>query len=69
MAGSATAAAAAGTSPFRSDAAILAPIQVSMIAGITSVLDWSSQATLSTLVTSAVAWQRHLVGRTIVVSE
>lgn len=71
VAGSATAAAAAGASPIPfSDAAILAPIQVGMIAGITSVFGLElSKATLSTLVTSAIGvGGATFVGRTIVVN-
>ncbi len=54
--GASSAAAAAGASPIpMSDVAILAPIQVGMIAGITSVFGIElSKATLSTLVSSAI---------------
>ncbi|EKA4523367.1 YcjF family protein [Vibrio metschnikovii] len=54
--GASTLATAAGASPIpMSDAAILAPIQVGMIAGITSVFGIElSKATLSTLVSSAI---------------
>ncbi len=71
VAGTATAAAAAGASPIPfSDAAILAPIQIGMIAGITSVFGLElSKATLSTLVTSAIGvGGATFVGRTIVVN-
>jgi len=71
VAGAATAAAAAGASPIPfSDAAILAPIQVGMIAGITSVFGLElSTGTLSTLVTSALGvGGATLMGRTIVVN-
>lgn len=56
VAASATAAAAAGASPIPfSDAAILAPIQIGMIASITSVFGLElSKATLATLVSSAI---------------
>ena len=54
--GAATAAGAAGASPIpMSDAAILAPIQIGMIAGITSVFGLDlSKSTLSTIVSSAI---------------
>lgn len=71
VAGAATAAAAAGASPIPfSDAAILAPIQIGMIAGITSVFGLElSKGTLSTLVTSAIGvGGATFVGRTIVVN-
>ncbi len=71
VAGSATAAAAAGASPIPfSDAAILAPIQIGMVAGITSVFGLElSKAALSTLVTSAIGvGGATFVGRTIVVN-
>lgn len=56
VAGAAVAAAAAGASPIPfSDAAILAPIQVGMIAGISSVFGLKmSKGTLSTLIASAI---------------
>jgi uncharacterized protein (DUF697 family) len=56
VAGAATASAAAGASPIpMSDVAILAPIQIGMIAGITSVFGMElSKGTLSTLVSSAI---------------
>lgn len=65
----ATAAAGASPIPF-SDAAILAPIQIGMIAGITSVFGLElSKGTLSTLVTSAIGVGGAVaVGRTIVVN-
>ncbi len=69
VAGAATAAAAAGASPIPfSDAAILAPIQVGMIAGITSAFGLElSKGTLSTLVTSAIGVTgATFVGRAIV---
>ena len=71
VAGAATAAAAAGASPIPfSDAAILAPIQIGMIAGITSVFGLElSKGTLSTLVTSAIGvGGATFIGRTIVVN-
>lgn len=71
VAAAATAAAAAGASPIPfSDAAILAPIQVGMIAGITSVFGLElSKGTLSTLITSAVGVSgATYVGRTVVVN-
>ncbi|MBL0605297.1 50S ribosome-binding GTPase [Aeromonas caviae] len=71
VAGAATAAAAAGASPIPfSDAAILAPIQISMIAGITSVFGLElSKGTLSTLVTSAIGvGGATFIGRTVVVN-
>lgn len=71
VAGAATAAAAAGASPIPfSDAAILAPIQVGMLAGISSVFGLEmSKGTLSTLVASAVGVTgATLVGRTIAVN-
>lgn len=71
VAGAATAAAAAGATPIPfADAAILAPIQVGMIAGITSVFGLDlSVGTLSTLVTSALGvGGATFVGRTIVVN-
>lgn len=71
VAGAATAAAAAGASPIPfSDAAILAPIQIGMIAGITSVFGLDlSQGSLSTLVTSALGvGGATFLGRTIVVN-
>ncbi len=64
-----TAAAAAGASPIpMSDVAILAPIQVGMIAGITSVFGVElSKATLSTLISSAIGVMgTSLAGRAIV---
>lgn len=69
VAGAATAAAGASPIPF-SDAAILAPIQIGMIAGITSVFGLElSKGTLSTLVTSAIGvGGATFVGRTIVVN-
>jgi len=69
VAGAVTAAAAAGASPIPfSDAAILAPIQVGMIAGITSVFGLElSLGSLSTLITSAIGVTGTTVaGRTIV---
>jgi uncharacterized protein (DUF697 family)/GTP-binding protein EngB required for normal cell division len=71
VAGASTAAATAGASPIPfSDAAILAPIQLGMIAGITSVFGLElSKGTLSTLVTSAIGvGGATFVGRTIVVN-
>lgn len=71
VAAAATAAAAAGASPIPfSDAAILAPIQIGMIAGITSVFGLElSKGTLSTLVTSAIGvGGATYLGRTIVVN-
>lgn len=71
VAGAATAAAAAGASPIPfSDAALLAPIQVGMIAGITSVFGLElSKGTLSTLITSAIGvGGATFIGRTIVVN-
>lgn len=71
VAGAATAAAAAGATPIPfSDAAILAPIQIGMIAGITSVFGLElSKGTLSTLVTSAIGvGGATFVGRTVVVN-
>ncbi len=71
VAGAATAAAAAGASPIPfSDAAILAPIQIGMIAGITSVFGLElSKGTIGTLVTSAIGVSgATFVGRTIVVN-
>ncbi|MFH5069610.1 YcjF family protein [Enterobacter cloacae complex sp. 2024EL-00215] len=68
---SATAAAAAGASPIPfSDAAILAPIQVTMIAGITSVFGLElSKGTLTTLVASAIGvGGATFLGRTVVVN-
>lgn len=69
VAGATTAAAAAGASPIPlSDVAILAPIQIGMIAGITSVFGMElSKGTLSTLVTSAIGVTGvSFVGRAIV---
>ncbi len=69
VAAAATAAAAAGASPIPfSDAAILAPIQIGMIAGITSAFGMElSKGTLSTLVTSAIGvGGATFAGRTIV---
>lgn len=69
VAGAATAAAAAGATPIPfADAAVLAPIQVAMIAGITSVFGLElSVGTLSTLVTSALGvGGATFVGRAIV---
>lgn len=56
VAGATTASAAAGASPIPlSDVAILAPIQIGMIAGITSVFGMQlSNGILSTIVTSAI---------------
>jgi len=71
VAGASTAAAAAGASPIPfSDAAILAPIQIGMIAGITSVFGLElSKGTLSTLVASAIGvGGATFVGRTVVVN-
>ncbi len=71
VAGAATAAAAAGASPIPfSDAAILAPIQIGMVAGITSVFGMElSKGALSTLVTSAIGvGGATFAGRTIVVN-
>lgn len=71
VAGAATAAAAAGASPIPfSDAAILAPIQIGMIAGITSVFGLElSKGTLSTLVASAIGvGGATFLGRTVVVN-
>lgn len=68
VAGASTAATAAGASPIPfSDAAILAPIQIGMIAGITSVFGLElSKGTLSTIVTSAIGvGGATFVGRTI----
>ena len=67
----ATAAALAGASPIPfSDAAILAPIQVGMIARITSIFGLElSKGALSTLLTSAIGVSgATLVGRTVVVN-
>lgn len=69
VAAAATAAAAAGASPIPfSDAAILAPIQIGMVAGITSTFGLElSKGTLSTLVTSAIGvGGATFVGRAIV---
>lgn len=69
VAAAATAAAAAGASPIPfSDAAILAPIQIGMIAGISSVFGMElSKGTLSMLVTSAIGVTgATFVGRAIV---
>jgi len=71
VAAASTAAAAAGASPIPfSDAAILAPIQVGMIAGISSTFGLElSKGTLSTLVTSAIGvGGATFAGRTIVVN-
>lgn len=71
VAGAATAAAAAGASPMPfSDATVLVPIQIGMIAGITSVFGLElSKATLSTLVASAIGVTgATFVGRTVVVN-
>lgn len=71
VAGASTAAAAAGASPIPfSDAAILAPIQIGMIAGITSVFGIElSKGTLSTLVASAIGvGGATFIGRTVVVN-
>jgi uncharacterized protein (DUF697 family) len=71
VASAATAAATAGASPIPfSDAVILAPIQIGMIAGITSVFGLQlSMGTLSTLVVSAVGVSgATFAGRTIVVN-
>lgn len=71
VAGAATLAAAAGASPIPfSDAAILAPIQISMVAGITSVFGLElSKGTLSTVVSSAIGvGGATIAGRTIVVN-
>jgi uncharacterized protein (DUF697 family)/GTP-binding protein EngB required for normal cell division len=71
VAGSATLAAAAGASPIPfSDAVVLAPIQIGMLAGITSVFGLElSKATLTTLVSSALGVTgATIVGRTIVVN-
>jgi uncharacterized protein (DUF697 family)/predicted GTPase len=71
LAGSATLAAAAGASPIPfSDAAILAPIQIGMMAGITSVFGLElSKGTLTTLVSSALGVSgATIVGRTIAVN-
>ncbi len=71
VAGAAITAAAAGANPIPfSDVAILAPIQIGMIAGITSVFGVElSKGTLSTLVTSAIGvGGATFVGRTIVVN-
>jgi len=71
VAASAIAAAAAGASPIPfSDAFILVPIQVGMIAGITSVFGLElSEGTLSTLVTSVIgAGGATYVGQAIVVN-
>ncbi|MBA5640249.1 50S ribosome-binding GTPase [Duganella sp. LX20W] len=71
VAGSATLAAAAGASPIPfSDAAILAPIQIGMMAGITSVFGLElSKATLTTLTGSALGVTgATLIGRTIAVN-
>ncbi len=71
VAGAATAAAAAGASPIPfSDAVILAPIQVGMIAGITSVFGMElSKGTLTTLVASAVGvGGATFVGRAVMVN-
>ena len=69
VATSTTLAAAAGANPIPlSDAALLAPIQIGMIAGITSVYGMElSKGTLSTLVTSAIGVTgATFVGRAIV---
>jgi len=71
VAGAATAATAAGATPIPfADAAVLAPIQIGMIAGITSVFGLElSVGTMSTLVTSALGvGGATIVGRTIVVN-
>ena len=71
VASAATAAAAAGATPIPfADAVILAPIQVGMIAGITSVFGLQlSMGTLSTLVASAIGVSgATYAGRTIVVN-
>jgi uncharacterized protein (DUF697 family)/GTP-binding protein EngB required for normal cell division len=71
VAGASTAAASAGAIPIPfSDAALLAPIQIGMIAGITSVFGVElSKGTLSTLVASAVGvGGATFVGRTVVVN-
>jgi uncharacterized protein (DUF697 family) len=71
LAGSATLAAAAGASPIPfSDAIILAPIQIGMMAGITSVFGLElSKGTLTTLMSSALGVTgATIVGRTIAVN-
>jgi|SRR5471030_1121799 len=71
LAGSATLAAAAGASPIPfSDAALLVPIQIGMMAGITAVFGLElSKATLTTLVSSALGVTgATIVGRTIAVN-
>jgi uncharacterized protein (DUF697 family) len=69
VAGAVTAAAAAGASPIPfSDVAILAPIQITMLAGITSIYGFElSKASLMTLVSSLVGvGGAALAGRAIV---
>ena len=69
--GASTAAGAAGASPIPfSDAAILIPIQVGMIAGITSVFGLElSKGTLSTIVTSSIGvGGATFIGRTVAVN-
>lgn len=71
VAGAATAATAAGAIPIPfADAAVLAPIQIGMIAGITSVFGLElSVGTMSTLVASALGTGgATLAGRAIVVN-
>lgn len=71
VATAATAAAAVGASPVPfSDAALLAPIQFSMIAGITSVFGLElSEGTLSTLLASAIGVSGStILGRTLVLN-
>lgn len=71
VAAATSAAVAAGASPIPfSDAAILAPIQIGMIAGISSIFGLElSTATLSTLVSSAIGvGGATLAGRSIVVN-
>ncbi|WP_080761932.1 YcjF family protein [Aeromonas hydrophila] len=71
VAGSATAAATTGASPIPfSDAAILAPIQVGMIAGITSVFGIElSKGYFSTLLASIIGvGSATFMGRTIVIN-
>lgn len=71
VAGASTAAGLAGASPIPfTDAAILAPIQIGMIAGITSVFGVElSKGTLSTIVASAIGvGGATFAGRTVVVN-
>lgn len=71
VAGASLAAAGAGASPIPfSDAAIIAPVQIGMIAGISSVFGLElSKGTLSTLITSAIGvGGATFIGRTLVVN-